>query len=102
MATEAYVDDIFTIVQALTQAESAAAWVKGLPDTDGSATAYIWVQVGSPELRPALAVQQSLQLSFDAAAIVVAYPPWTGPSIDRDLIQATLGNRLVELTIVHL
>jgi hypothetical protein len=101
MATAAYVDDVFDVVQALRRADATWEVIDRAPDADDSATATVDVYVETGELRSALAVQQALQLSFDAAAIVVEHGS-REDDIERGTVEALLRDHIVELTLVEL
>lgn len=101
MPTETYVDDVFTLVQALTRAEITSAVMNGVR-ADVPDEVYLTIDVDHRELRPALAVQQSLQLSLDAAAIAVDYLSQPDRELSRDYVEAVLRDQVAELTIVDL
>jgi hypothetical protein len=102
MPGAAYIDDVFTLVEALNRPDLAALARQFEPDTDGSFRIDISVYVGADDLRSALAVQQLLQLSVDSASIVVESWDRVDPYISRDEIESILRDRLVELSIVRL
>src|ERR1700733_7250447 len=102
MPSAAYIDDVLALVQALGNANIAASVRGRAPDADASTEVPIDVRVDGTELRPAIAVQQSLELCVDAAAIVVDAWGSDVAILDRDYVEQILRGRLVELTIVDL
>lgn len=108
MATAAYLDDVFALVQELVQpdlynsvAEAMTAQAPA-PDALGDIEITATVYVESDQLRSAIAVQQALQLSIDAAAIAIEFFPTPGIRLSREDIEMILRDHIVELTIADL
>jgi hypothetical protein len=93
---------VLALAEALTQADLAASVLPLVPDTEDPGRVDIDIFIGADELRPALAVQQLLQLCVDSAAIVVDSWDRERPSLSRDEVESILGDRLIDLTIVYL
>lgn len=100
MTTEAYVDDVFTLVQALAGEEITRSLMA--PDADALGEVSLDVYVPGDQLRSAIAVQQALQLSVDAAAIFVDFSSRNEPDVSREYVEAILRDHIVELIIVDL
>jgi hypothetical protein len=102
MASAAYIDDVLALVHGLTGADITPSLLELAPEDDPSTEIYITAYVGGKELRPAIAVQQALQMSVDAAAIVVEAWYRGLDHLDRSDVESMLQERLVDLTLIYL
>ncbi|HEX4436995.1 MAG TPA: hypothetical protein VH061_09380 [Solirubrobacteraceae bacterium] len=102
MAGAPYVDDVVALVEALAVADLAPSVLPFVPDTDDPGWVVIDAYVGADDVRPALAVQQLIQLCVDSAAILVGSWDRLDPHLSREEVEAILRDRPVELTIVYL
>ncbi|HEY7075533.1 MAG TPA: hypothetical protein VH418_09190 [Solirubrobacteraceae bacterium] len=101
MATAAYAQDVLALAQALAGADITREVIDRAPDA-GEADVFIDVRAEAGELRPALAVQEAVQLCVDAAAIVVEASSRDGFDLGPEAVDAFLRDRIVELTVVDL
>lgn len=103
MAATAYVDDVLSLIAALRESDRARGVLAEIRAADGGAPEVeIEAYVKADGLRPALAVQQAIQLSVDAAAVFVdTYPDRGFENISRDQVEAFLGDRTFELGLVE-
>lgn len=101
MATEAYIDDVLSLAFELREHQGARAILEAAPLAGDEDEVSFDVRVAADELRPAIAVQQALQLSADAAALFVEAAE-EGRGLDRDFARDFLAEHPVELLIVEL
>lgn len=101
MPTDAYLDDVFTLVDALSREDITRAVLEAAPPAEHSTEVVIEVYLREDELRAAIAFQQALQLSVDAAATIVESSV-RGIEPGRDLVETVVGERFVELIIIDL
>jgi hypothetical protein len=90
------------LVQELMRADITREVIARAPDADQSATVAIDVYAGAGELRSAVAVQQALQMSIDAAAIVIDAASRDATEIGLEDVEALLRERIVDLRVVTL
>jgi hypothetical protein len=101
MATNAYIDDVLSLAVRLGDSGLGPAVLDSAPAGGSDGVVTIDVRVYADELKPALAVQQALQLCVDAAAL---YADATAENreLDPDYTAAFVAERPVELLIIEL
>jgi hypothetical protein len=101
MPTSAYVDDVLSLAAGLRNSELVPA-VLAATRAGGDADAVtLDVRISADALRPALTVQQALQLCVDAAALFVDAAV-EDRELDPDYAVSFLAESPIELTIVEL
>ena len=101
MATAAYIDDVLAIAASLGESGLGPAILEAAPTGGDPGEVAIDLRVDTDDLRPAIALQQALQLNIDAAALYVAATE-EGGQFDPEYAAAFLSERPVELVVVEL
>lgn len=101
MATSAYLDDVLSLATGLSESGLGPAILDAAPASGDADTVTIDIRIEAGELRPAIAVQQALQLCVDAAALYLDATE-EGRELDPDYAAALLAESPVELLLVDL
>jgi len=101
LATAAYIDDVLAIAAGLDESGAGPAILEAAPDGREGDRAAIELRVDGDDLRPAIVLQQALQLSVDAAALYLAATE-EKRRLDPNYAAAFLAERPVELAVVQL
>jgi hypothetical protein len=102
MPNSLYAGDVLTLVRVLSDWDGAREGLRRAGDAETPTTLFVSVRVDADDLRPALAVQQALLLSFDAASAFVEATDEIRLSLDSAWVETVLRRRPVDLTIVDL
>jgi hypothetical protein len=101
LATAAYIDDVLAIAAGLDESGLGPAILEAAPVGRNGDEAEIELRVDSNDLRPAIVLQQALQLSVDAATLYLVASE-EKRRLDPDYVAAFLAERPVELVVVQL
>lgn len=101
MATPAYLEDVLSLAAGLRESELGPAILEMAPAAGDADAVTIDLRVYEDDLRPAIAVQQALQLSVDAAALYVDSAT-EGRELDFDYAAAFVADRPIEVLVLEL
>jgi len=103
MATRAYVEDVLSLASALRESDRGRAVLEAAPPATDADAVTVDIRVDADELRPAIAVQQALQLCVDAAALCVEIDATEDSrELSHEYATAFLAENPVDLVVIDL